>query len=467
MSPIAASLAEQPKRRELRALHLVLFLAAFAIIAALRLPNAWSEGRFQDEEATVFLAYAWHFPSEALFRAFGGYLNIAANATTLLLAELIKGNVISLERAPYFTMIAGLLSQLIPAILILKSRSPWLADNRHRAVALLILLLMPTTEEVFLNVMHIQFHLALSVGLIVALEAGSSRRRAIFEGAVLVLAPLCGPAAIVFLPLFALRAIVDRDARRWRQFALLGLGAAIQLLLFYHSMPLRGAPFDPVNLTAAMFIRLFALPFSGLNGADRVGFMAALGLVKGGPWLWMIAGVSVAFFGMLFAATLKARDDAFWLASAAVSVAAVSLGFGILSGQAYSAFFSLAGPRYNYIPLVLLGLCYLCLGARDNKVDRRTPRLMVGVMLFVGAIYFVHPNEIYAKGPSWKRQVALHQADHSHQLKVWPYFKADLSDRHLRCDATFSDRHAIPRYCEAGWLTSFDSWKKKKRLFDD
>lgn len=37
-------------------------LAAFALLVALRLPAAWAHGRFQDEEATVFLAYAWHRP---------------------------------------------------------------------------------------------------------------------------------------------------------------------------------------------------------------------------------------------------------------------------------------------------------------------------------------------------------------------------------------------------------------------
>ncbi|UUR08807.1 hypothetical protein [Sphingomonas glaciei] len=459
MSPIVAA---NPAKRGLRTRETLLVLGLFALVAALRLPLSWIEGRFQDEEATVFLAYAWHFPAEALLRSFGGYLNIAANGITLALAGLIRGGAISLEKAPYITMLAGLASQLVPAILVLRSRSPWLEDSRHRAVALAVLLLMPTTEEVFLNVMHIQFHLALAVGLIVTLQAGSGRRRAWFEGAVLFLAPLCGPAAIVFLPLFALRAVVDRDSRRWRQFAILATGAAIQLLSFYHSTPLRGAPFDPVNLAAAMFIRLIALPFGGLNGADHVGFAAAVGLVQGGPGLYLIAALSVGVFSTLFVTTLKSRDDAFWLFAAAMSVAAVSLGFGILTGAPYAAFFSLAGPRYNYIPLVLLGLCFLCLATRANEVERRAPRLLLGLMLFVGAVHFVQPIDIYAGGPSWKREVAAWRADPNHQLEVWPFYHADLSDRHVRCDGPFAQGQVSPRYCEQGWLRSFDSWKDSK-----
>lgn len=454
MSPV---IAETSTKRDLRTREILLILGLFAVMAALRLPLSWVEGRFQDEEATVFLAYAWHFPAEALFRSFGGYLNIAANGITLALAELIKGGAISLEKAPYVTMLAGLAGQLVPAVLVLQSRSPWLEDLRHRAVALLILLLMPTTEEVFLNVMHIQFHLALAVGLIVTLQAGSGRLRAWLEGAVLFLAPLCGPAAVVFLPLFALRAVIDRDPRRWRQFAILAAGAVIQMLFFYHSTPLRGAPFDPVNLAAAMFIRLIALPFGGLNGADHVGFAAAVGLVQGGPGLWLFAALSVGVFSAILVTTLKARDDAFWLFAAAMSVAAVSLGFGILTGAPYAAFFSLAGPRYNYIPLVLLGLCFLCLATRANAAERRAPRLLLILMLFVGAVHFVQPIDTYADGPSWKREVAAWKANPNHQLEVWPFYHADLSDRHVRCDEPFAAGQTPPRYCEQGWLRSFDS----------
>lgn len=459
ISPITATV---PVERAPRTRELLLLLVAFALIAALRLPLAWVEGRFQDEEATVFLSFAWHFPSEALFRSFGGYLNIAANGTTLILAGLIRAGAITLEKAPYITMLAGLAGQLVPAILVIKSRSPWLQDVRHRAVALMILLLMPTTEEVFLNVMHIQFHLALAVGLIATLQAGSGKLRTWCEGAILFLAPLCGPAAIVFLPLLALRAMVERDRRRWVQFAVLGFGAAIQMLFFYHSTPLRGAPFDPVNLAVALFIRLPVLGFGGMNGADHVGFAAAVGLINGGPILYLIAGLSVLVFGLILATTLKARDDAFWLFAGALGVGAVSLGFGILTGSRYSQFFAIAGPRYNYIPLVLFGLCFLCLASRQSPAERRTPRTLLMLMLFVGAVHFFRPIDTYAKGPSWKQEVALWKANPNYQPRTWPFYRADFSDRHVRCDQNFSSRERPPRYCEEGWLSSFDSWKADK-----
>lgn len=433
-------------------------LLVFGLLVAFRLPLAWGEGRFQDEEATVFLAFAWHFPSEALFRPFGGYLNLAANASTLALATLIRSETLPLEYAPYFTMMVGLLSQLLPAILILNGRSPWLADLRVRLVALLILVLMPTTEEVFLNAMHVQFHLALAVGLIAALKAGDGRLRKVFEGSILFLAPLCGPAAIVFLPLFALRGLIERDRRRCWQFAILASGAAIQMLFFYHATPLRGVPFDPLNLAAAMFIRLPALLFSGVTGADFFGWAAAVGLIKGGPNLWVLGTLSVLVFAAIFVATLRVRDDAFWLLAAAVGVATVSLGFGIVTGAAFAPFFALAGPRYNYIPLVMLSLCFLCLATRADAAERRTPRMLVGLLLFVGVVHYFRPVDTYAEGPSWRKEVAAWRADPQHLLLVWPEWKADLSSRAIRCEQSFKPTDYIPRYCEQGWLTSFGAW---------
>lgn len=60
-------------------------LALFVLIVMVRLPMAWVQGRFLGEEGTVFFAYAWHHSAgDALWRSFGGYLNLGANAFTLL-----------------------------------------------------------------------------------------------------------------------------------------------------------------------------------------------------------------------------------------------------------------------------------------------------------------------------------------------------------------------------------------------
>src|SRR5579863_104210 len=133
-------------------------LTVFALLVIFRLPHAWVHGRFLDEEATVFLAYAWHRPwLDALFRPFGGYWNLGANATTLLVVELVKHGVVPLERAPYLTMLMALAAQMLPAALILTGRASWLAGRSAVIAALLLIAMAPSTEEVFFNVMHMQF----------------------------------------------------------------------------------------------------------------------------------------------------------------------------------------------------------------------------------------------------------------------------------------------------------------------
>jgi hypothetical protein len=230
------------------------------------------------------------------------------------------------------------------------------------------------------------------------------------------------------------------------------------MLLFYHSTPLRGVPLDPLNLAAAMFIRLPALLFSGTAGADFFGFAAAIGLIKGGPNLWVLGTLSAIVFTAIFVTTLRARDDACWLFAAAVSVAAVSLGFGIVTGAAFAPFFALAGPRYNYIPLVLLALCFLCLAMRANVVERKTPLILVALLLFVGVVHYLRPTDIYADGPSWRKEVAAWRADPQHLLIVWPEWRTDLSSRGIRCEQVFKPTDYIPRYCEQAWLKSFRVW---------
>ena len=68
-----------------------MLLALFVLIVIMRLPLVWANGRFLGEEGAVFFAFAWHHGTiEALFRSFGGYLNLAANGATLGAARLVR-----------------------------------------------------------------------------------------------------------------------------------------------------------------------------------------------------------------------------------------------------------------------------------------------------------------------------------------------------------------------------------------
>jgi hypothetical protein len=434
-------------------------LAAFALLVILRLPHAWAHGRFQDEEATVFLAYAWHYPwLDALFRPFGGYWNLAANGTTLLAVELVRSGMLPLERAPYLTMSIALGFQLLPALLILTNRASWLAGRLPVIAALLLIASAPATEEVFFNALHIQFHLALCVALILALDVPERRAVRFGYGVILFLAPLCGPGAIVFLPLFALRALIDRDRGRLAQLAILTAGAAVQLLLFYGPSPIRGHMNNPVTIAAAMFVRLLVLPLLGVEFAYRVGDMIYASQASGGIGWWLSGAAALLAFVGLTVLALQRRDSAIWLVLSSLSVAVASLGFGMASINPRDPYSAFEGERYNFLPIVLLGLALVALSMRSGFRGSRVCAFLCGLMLFTGAVHFTQPLQLFAEGPSWQAEVKAWRNDHRHPLAVWPRpWAADLSDEARPCSPLPRDprRSTDPRYCESGWVAGF------------
>jgi hypothetical protein len=433
-------------------------LAAFALIVMLRLPNAWVQGRFQDEEATVFLAYAWHHSwIDALFRSFAGYWNLGATATTALVAGLVKNGVLPLDRAPYLTMVMALAVQLLPAVLILTGKAQWLGSRVAVITALLMIATMPATEEVFFNVMHIQYHLALCVGLILALDVPERPIVRVGYGALLFLAPLCGPGAIVFLPLFVLRGLLDRDAGRLTQLAALAAGSAVQLLLFYGSNPVRGHAVDPTSIPAVMFVRLIALPTVGIEFANGTANAIIASRIAGGALVWWSGAAAMLLLAALIALAAARRDAALWLVLSSVSIAAVSFGVGIATPNRVIAFNVLAGERYNFLPLVLLGFAFVVLAMRT----RFKPSIYAGLcvlMLLNGAYYYRIPLDDFADGPSWPAEVRAWRADHHHPLAVWPRpWTADLSDEVHTCSPPGPNlaQSTDPRYCESGWIAGF------------
>lgn len=436
----------------------LLLLLGFALLVVFRLPHAWVEGRFLDEEATVFLAHAWHRPwLDALFRSFAGYLNLAANAATLLAVALERRDILPLERAPYLTMTLALAVQLLPAILLLTGWASWLARRAAVIAALLIVVVTPATEEVFLNVLHIQFHLALCAALILALDTPERRAARIGYAILLFAAPLCGPGAIVVAPLFAARALVDRDRERLKQFGALAAGAAVQLLFFYGASPMRGHLLDPGTIAAIMSVRLIALPLLNSGSANRIGAAIHASQMAGGVGWWGAAAVAVALFGLLIWVATRRRDAAIWLVLSALAIATVSFGVGIIFLDRSDLFKVNAGERYNFLPVVLLGLALVVLAMRRTR-GWRAYAAPVLLLLLSGAIRYPVPSPEFDRGPSWPAEVASWRRDPRHPLAVWPRpWVTDLSDDPRPCPPVGPDpaRSTAPRWCESGWVAGF------------
>jgi hypothetical protein len=434
-------------------------LVIFALVLVARLPRPWAEGRFLDEEATVFLAYAWHYPwAHALFRPFAGYWNLAANSATVLAVALERSGILPLERAPYLTMSLGLAAQLLPAVLILTSRAQWLGGRIAVVTALLLIAATPATEEVSFNVLHIQLHLALCAALVLSFDVPPGRGARIGYNLLLFLAPLCGPGVIVILPLFVLRWLLDRDRKRLVQVAALTAGTAVQLLLFYGPSPMRGHLVDPGTIAAAMFVRVIALRFLGPDFANFLAGVIYKSQSSGGMLWWCFAAATALLFFALIVVAARRRDAALWLVLSSMTVGAVSIGFGMVRVNDADLLGVVSGERYNFIPLVLLGLTLIALAMRPDIRWRQVYVSLCALMLLTGALYFSKTLNSMSNGPSWPAEVRIWRKDHRHPLSVWPRpYVADLSDTTRPCSPPGANpaQSNDPRYCESGWVAGF------------
>jgi hypothetical protein len=339
--------------------------------------------------------------------------------------------------------------------LIVTGNAQWLAHRFAVIAALLMLVIAPATEEVFFNVLHIQFHLALCVALILALDVPRRAMTSVGYGLLLFLGPLCGPASIAIMPLFALRGVIDRDRRRLIQFAALSSGAAVQLLLFYGSSPARGHVADPGVIAAAMFVRLFVAPVFGIDIANRVAWRIHASQVAETTQWWWFAAATALSYGALIAVAWRRRDAAVWFALSSLMIAVVSFGFGIIIVDPADLLNVVLGERYNFLPVVLLGMTFVVLAMRPETEGRTLFALLCILILVSGAYYYAKPLAQFSDGPSWRTQVQIWRGDHRHALAVWPSpWSADLSDETRACSPPGPNlaRSPDPGYCESGWI---------------
>lgn len=430
-------------------------LALFLLLAMLRLPEVWRHGRLLGEEGAIFFAYAWHRPAgEALWRSFASYLNLGANGATLLLARLVRGGAVPLEFAPYVTQAIATGFQAVPALLVLGGRGRWLANRWAVIGALLIMVVSPTVEEVFANSMHIGYHLALAAGLIVALDVPAGRAGRFACLALLGLGPLCGPGAILVLPVFVLRWLADRDRARLMQLLALAGGAAVQMLWFYSQSPMRSQLLDPVSLANILFLRLAVAPYLSAPVSMAIGQAAFAAWRDGGGLWWGLSAAAFAWLGLLGWLALSRRDAACWLIVAGLAIGVASFGAGMLLIDPSQWFSVKSAERYNFLPMVLIGLGMVAVAMRGEPLQGWLATRLVLLTLVSGALTFAMPADSVGAGPAWREEVGAWRRNHDYRLRGWPgHWAIDLSDRSRPCSPLRGDRDILtdPAYCETSW----------------
>lgn len=422
-----------------------LLVCLFAVLIALRLPGVW-QGRFFGEEGTNFFAYAWHEGTwEGLWHPLGGYLNIVASAAASLAAGLVKAGVLSLEHAPFVTTGIAFLIQLLPAAVLVGSRDAWLGRPWVRPIALLVIAASPFTEEVWLNSIHGQFHLALTCALLLALEAPAKGWARTWRCIVLFIAPLAGPGAIVLAPFFVLRAAMERTPGRMVQAAALLAGTAIQLLVFLSPSGVRGQGLGIDELAAVLVVRNLLQAFASPGIAQAAaGAMRDL-LEQPGLSLTILGLATLAFAPLAVTVLRNWRTPFAWLVVPGLALATVSYWGGISTG--YELLKPNSAMRYVFVPQVLLCLGMVWLAASAKGTARTVARVLVGLNLLFGVMFFTFDSAGIGHGPNWQDQVQAWRRDPAHPLKIWPEgWAMDLSPGARPCGVA-----PEPSWCNGAW----------------
>ena len=390
----------------------LLLVVAFAVVLGLRMPDVILHGRMWAEEGTIFYTRAAAMPwRQALFLPYGGYLNIVANG-----APILARHVVHLEYVPWVMSGVGLVFQCLPAVLLVSSPDPWLRSRVALVGALLVISTAPLVEEVWLQTLHSQFHLALCCALILALDV-PGRKLAWFGGLLLVMAPLCGPSAAVLLPLFVARAALDRSWARLFQGLALAAGTALQLGLFYQHSVGRSYGIGPVVLLCVIYIKQILVPFAGRTLAEQ-----ASGTVQGeladGVFPWQAVLVTLGAFGIFALALVRRRLAApVWLFLAACLTAWIAY-FGAIDGGPNLMIIGNEG-RYTFLPEVLAALALVGVATGRTAPDRWIARAGVVWLVLVGIGDLSAPSAAKT-GTSWLDEVKLWRQDPTHPIAIWP-----------------------------------------------
>ena len=138
----------------------------FYLLCILRNSTLFTQPRFWAEEGSTYFQTAYNEGFwNGLSQVQMGYFSIIPNVATAV------SSLIPLNFAPLPCLIISLLIQSINVHLILYNSHHFWGQTSHKISLFFLMLFLPFSEEVFLNTICSQFHLQLSVFLMIYLYA--------------------------------------------------------------------------------------------------------------------------------------------------------------------------------------------------------------------------------------------------------------------------------------------------------
>jgi len=192
------SRARQP-RAKLVYIALVLLLAVMILFS--RRPASFHNPQFWAEDGKVWYANAYNLGQfESLFLPQDGYFQTLSRITAsgALLFDL--------SHAPRIFMIAAIIIQLLPVLLIVSGRlNNLIPSSSAKLFVILLYLALPNSAEVFGNLTNAQWYLSLSAVLVLIAAIPVSRFWKFFDLSCVALSGLSGPFSIFLFPISFLR----------------------------------------------------------------------------------------------------------------------------------------------------------------------------------------------------------------------------------------------------------------------
>jgi hypothetical protein len=403
-------------------------VVAAAALTIWRGPQYVVAPSFWAEEGMLFFAQAWNAGGLAgLVQRPVGYLLLYANAATTLAASLVRAGICSLETAPRVTVMAALLAQLLPIVLLAAAKAPAWGGVWRRAGAAAIVLFGTRTGGQWLNTINSQTFLALAA-VVVLLEPVNvgARRRSVYAS-VVALAGLSGAVASFLTPVFVWKAWRARSRTAITIAAASVACALVQVVCVVNagaSATAGRAHGVTLGAVAAVaWMRTIVLPTLGPTAALAFG-ARALTLVAGAP-----VHMAGAWFGVLLVATLVmlivalalgAPKEVRWPLAGAYLLVTVGSLVGSLGDVAAMLGGVEGNARYAFVPGVLL-LWLVLFNVRDVRSARSLVCMAVLACGLVPSAWGWRSTLRWRPGwPAWPAQVAAWERDPRMPLEIWP-----------------------------------------------
>lgn len=372
-------------------------------------------GRFWAEDGLVYFSNAWNEPwYHAWFAIYNGYFNVAAGLGTWVALKLG-----GLAGAPIITVVIALLIQCLPIYVILTHEFPWRRSILATCAAVLLCALAPVMGEVWLNTITGQFHLALFTALIFSAPLPATQLF-LFDCAGLLLAVFSGPASCFLMPLFVLRALMQRERRAVIFAAIVCFGFCVQAAIYLADvMPQRGGRLDLPELLSVISLHTIILQFSGFDIAQH--FAGALSRVHALHQPLLAAPILLLlFYGIVGLAILRVGN----MVLARLFVASLVITFfsfyEALNGTFAGFMNVVSGQRYAFIPVAANALLVIGLSCASRGISRKLFTALSLVLLVVGLTNYRSGLAMFNAGPTWQGEVSAWQHDPAHRLAIWP-----------------------------------------------